>query len=129
MGVCVGVWGGGCVCVCGGGGGGVCGGVCVCVFKLTIYSKKLFFYSLVLGGGEKAKRSGKNTIRIKDQDSKPRSLKSRQNLTQSRFKDLLEEDSEAESRPDPNHILAFIKTNHQLPVSSVTMLLLSIICI
>ena len=35
----------------------------------------LFFYSPVFGagGGEKAKRSGKNTIRIKGQDSKPRS--------------------------------------------------------
>ena len=35
--------------------------------------------------------------------------KSGQNQTQSRFKDLLEEDSEAESRPDPNHILAFTR--------------------
>ena len=43
------------------------------------------------------------------------------NQTQSRFKDLLEEDSEAESRPDPNHILTFTKTNHQLHASSVTM--------
>ena len=34
-----------------------------------------FFYSPVLGagGGEEAKRTGKNTIRIKGQDSKPRS--------------------------------------------------------
>ena len=51
------------------------------------------------------------------------------NQTQSRFKDLPEEDSEAESRPDPNHILAFTKTNDQLPASSVTMLLLSMLCI
>ena len=61
--------------------------------------------------------------KYKGQDSKPRTLKKDgQNQTQSRFKDLLEEDSEAESRPDPNHILAFTKTNHQLPASSVTML-------
>ena len=38
------------------------------------------------------------------------------------FKDLLEEDSEVESRPNTNHILAFTnKTNNQLPASSVTM--------
>ena len=39
-----------------------------------------FFNSLVLeaGGGEKAKRSGKNTVQIKGQDSKPKSLTSGQ---------------------------------------------------
>ena len=50
-------------------------------------------------------------------------------------KDLLEEDSEAESRPDPNHILAFTKTIVillQIPflfkklVNSYNLLLLSI---
>ena len=104
---------------------------------LTLFQPFILFLKnspvLGAGGGEKAKRSGKNTIRIKGQDSKPRSLKkSGQNQTQNRFsmfKDLLEEDSEEEFRPDPNHILAFTKTNHQLPASSVTMLLLSIICI
>ena len=37
--------------------------------------KKIIHLSLELVGGEKAKKSGKNTIRIKGQDSKPRSLK------------------------------------------------------
>ena len=73
--------------------------VCLHYFNHSYF---FFFFSPVLGagGGDKAKRSGKNTIRIKGQDSKPRSLKkSGQNQTQSRLKDLLEEDSEEESRP------------------------------
>ena len=82
-----------------------------------------FFYfihlSLDLVGEKKQKDQAKiqfeSEVRTPNQDLK----KSGQNQTQSRFEDLLEEDSEAESRPDPNHILAFTKTNHQLPASSV----------
>ena len=48
------------------------------------------------------------------------------NKTESRYKHLLEEDNEAESRPDLNHILAFTKTNHQRPTSSVTMLCIKV---
>ena len=97
---------------------------------------KLFFKkSPVLGAGweEKAlrtigqkcqkynlnQRSGLQTKILKIEDK---------NQTQSRIKDLQEEDSEAESRPEPNHILAVTKINHKHPASSVTMLLL-MLCI
>ena len=81
-----------------------------------------FFFihlSLELVGQKKQNDQAKiqfdSKVRTPNQDLK----KSGQNQTQSRFNYLLEEDSEAESRPDPNHILAFTKTNHQLPASSV----------
>ena len=102
-------------------------------FMLNLFFFYFFFFfihlSLELVGEKKQKDQAKiqfeSEVRTPNQDLNI----SGQNQTESRFKDLLEEDIEAKSRPYPNHILVFTKTNYQLPASSVTMLLLSMICI
>ena len=96
---------------------------------LTLFQPFILFFfihlSLELVGETKQKDQAKIQFESKVRTPNMQDLKKKsgRNQTQSRFKDLLEEDSEEESRPDPNHILAFTmftKTNHQLPASSVT---------
>ena len=90
------------------------------MFCMTIFFFFFFFFNhlyLELAGREsiknnQAKIQFKSKIRILNQDILKVEDK---NQTWSRFKDLLEEDSRTESRPDPNHILAFTETNHQFP--------------
>ena len=62
-----------------------------------------FFFSPVPGAGgrDKAKRSGKNTIRIKGQDSKPRSLKKKVGKTRHRADSKTYWRKTARKSPDP----------------------------